>query len=428
MKYRVCDLVEKIRSDLEGEYADISLEGEVSNLTYSSSGHWYFNLSDAIASIKCAIFKMDALRLPLLKQLKNGDKIEAWGKIGVYVKRGEFQLIARKIANAGQGDLLKRLEQLKARLAQEGLFDAIHKKKIPVLPRRVAVITAEKAAALQDFLNIYQRRALWMDIILSPALVQGETAPQSIIQALHRLIAYDQQQPSEKKIDLIVITRGGGSIEDLWAFNDEALAYELFHSPIPIVSAVGHEVDYTICDYVADLRCETPSAAAEVLTEGMVQLKRRLQHMQKSLSHFGDITILQMKNKVSKVSPRHFISLLKIRQHEHAKKLTAIDASLTSARFFRLPERYQNLDHCHERMFANLQTRLHHWTSKLESLNSLLVALDPNSILKRGYSLVYSSEGKLVDETKVFDQNASDLFEIHFHDGARLVRRGSSEV
>ena len=424
MKYTVFQLIEKIRVDLEGEYQNISLEGEVSNLSYSASGHWYFNLSDKDASIKCAIFKMDALHVPYLKQLKNGDKVEAFGKIGVYTKRGEFQLIAKKIIPAGQGDLLRKLEELKQRLSKEGLFDSQFKKPIPKLPRRIGVITAEKAAALQDFLNIFERRSLWMDIVLSPALVQGDLAPRSIVQALHRLIAYDQQSEPDKKLDLIVITRGDGSIEDLWAFNDEALAYEIFSCPIPIVSAVGHEVDYTICDFVADLRCETPSAAAEVITEGMVRIKQRIQYVQKALQGYGSLSLMTMRHKIARLSPLNVLSLVKELQHLSTLRIDKAKMSLSSAHFFRFPEYYRQLDYLWERLYSSMISRHQQLMIKLDSLQNLMNALGPNHILQRGYVIMSSDDGHIVDSAVNFDsKSAQSKLSIQFYDGKRAIKK-----
>lgn len=424
MRFTVQQIVERIRADLEDQFRDISIEGEISNLTSSSSGHWYFTLSDSEASIKCAIFKMDAMRLPMLRQLKNGDKVEAFGKIGVYVKRGEFQLIARKIVSAGEGDLQKKLEELKARLAKEGLFDQASKQPIPKLPRRIGVITAEKAAALQDFLNIYERRSLWMDILISPALVQGDAAPLSLVKALHRLIAYDQQAEEGKKLDLIVITRGGGSVEDLWAFNDEGLAYEIFNCPIPIISAVGHEVDFSICDYVADLRCETPSAAAEVLTEGMVQLKERMKRSRKSLHTYGQLTVLSMKERLLRATPRRILSLIMDKVHRSMNRLERMRGTILAPSFFRFSEHYQNLDYLVERMASSISSGLERKSLELEQLQALLSALGPNKILQRGYAIITSASGKVIDQTSSFDQLPDgESMSIRFKDGQRSIRK-----
>ena len=272
----VSEVIFNIKRLLEGEFRTVSVEGEISNLSHSSSGHWYLTLSDSDSSLSAAVFKMDALRNPLMKSLKNGDKVICSGSIGVYNKRGTFQLIVKRISPVGKGDLKEQFEMLKRKLAAEGLFDPQIKKEIPTLPNRIAVITAKGAAALQDFLNIIDRRTQWYDILLSPALVQGDAAPASLRKALFNVIKYSMDAPEDKKIDVIVFTRGGGSMEDLWAFNDEGLAWDIFNCPIPVISAVGHQVDTTICDMVSDLRCETPSAAAEVLSSAQAEIKETL--------------------------------------------------------------------------------------------------------------------------------------------------------
>src|SRR5690606_12931867 len=209
------------------------------------------------------------MRNPLIRNLKNGDKIVVVGPISVYQKRGSFQLLAKRIFPAGEGQLKLQYERLKARLSQEGLFDIEKKKPIPKFPRRIAVITAEHGAALQDFLNVMERRSLWMDILIIPALVQGDGAPRSLLNAL-------KKAESIEGVDVIVLTRGGGSIEDLWGFNDENLVRAIDNCTIPVISAVGHQVDFTLCDYVSDHRSETPTAAAEILSQPQTELNSRL--------------------------------------------------------------------------------------------------------------------------------------------------------
>src|SRR5665647_366517 len=267
----VSDLLSSIKDVLENHFHEVMVQGEVSNLSPSTSGHWYFSLSDDKASISCALFKMDALRNPLIRSLKDGDKIIIFGPLSVYSKRGTFQILAKRIMPAGAGQLKLQFERLKAKLSAEGLFDLDIKKILPTFPQKIAVITAEHGAALQDFLNVIKRRSLWLDIIIIPALVQGDGAPRSLISALKKAQNLDG-------VDVVVLTRGGGSMEDLWAFNDEELVRTIAACPIPVVSAVGHQVDFTICDYVSDFRSETPTAAAETLSQPHTERKARLQY------------------------------------------------------------------------------------------------------------------------------------------------------
>ena len=224
----VSQVIRKIKSLLEGEFRDICVEGEVTSIYQSTSGHWYFTLSDQNASIDGALFQGQAYRNPLIKDINIGDKIICHGSLGVYSKKGSFQIIANKIFTSGKGSLQAQLDKMKKKLSKEGLFDLETKKKIPSFPRRIGVVTSLQGAALQDFINIYQRRAVWVDILVSPALVQGEEAPSSLRQALGNLIRYSLDADKTKQIDAIVLTRGGGSLEDLWAFNDEGLAWDIF--------------------------------------------------------------------------------------------------------------------------------------------------------------------------------------------------------
>ena len=249
----VSEAVNLIKRSLESEFFDLTIVGEVSNFTSSAAGHFYFTLSDKDASLSCAMFKMDAMRNPIIRKIRNGEKVYLRGPISVYAKRGTFQLLGKKILKYGQGDLKAQFEFLKEKLRSQGFFDLENKKEIPRFPKKIAVVTAKQGAALQDFLNVMKRRSLSYDILICPALVQGDAAPASIIKALNVI-------SSRSDIDLIVITRGGGSMEDLWAFNNEELVKCIYNLKAPVISAIGHQVDFTLSDFVADMRCETPTA------------------------------------------------------------------------------------------------------------------------------------------------------------------------
>ena len=315
----VSQVISEIKSLLESEFTNVSIEGEVTNLSLSSSGHWYFTLSDKNASISAALFKMDALRNPMIKKIKDGEKVLLIGDINVYPKRGTFQVIVKKITPLGEGDLKEQFEKLKKRLASEGLFDLERKKAIPALPKRVAIITALRGAALQDFINIYKRRSIWMDLVVIPTLVQGDDAPRSLRASLHSIIKYSLEAPPEKKIDIIVLARGGGSVEDLWAFNDEGLAWDLFNCPIPTVSAIGHEVDFSIADYVCDLRAETPSAAAEVITHQQTLIKDKMRTLKVRLLSLIEIKISRFNNRLKHAHPHTILNIIWGRINEYQK-------------------------------------------------------------------------------------------------------------
>lgn len=418
----VSDVVNRIKNLLEGQFRTISVEGEITNLSSSSSGHWYFNLSDRNSSISCALFKMDALRNPMVRKLRDGDKVICSGGIGVYGKRGTFQLITKRITPVGKGDLKEELEKLKKKLAAEGLFDLEAKVKIPELPKRVAVITAEGAAAYQDFLNIYKRRSQWMDIILSPALVQGDAAPGSIRKALSKVIKYHLEASDDKKFDCVVLTRGGGSLEDLWAFNDEALAWDIFNCPIPVISAVGHQVDYSISDFVADLRCETPSAAAEVLTQSQSEIIERLRVNKKRLSHQIQSVLHIKKASLSVNHPRNILEIIRNRLTSFQRRLGELNITHRLDEFTRFSESQYRLDDSLSRLKRSMGERISQTNSRLDKAIGILGVLDPKNVLGRGYSFITNDKNKLIGNVKDFSSLPKDSeLQINFHDGKGKV-------
>ncbi|MCO4792175.1 MAG: exodeoxyribonuclease VII large subunit [Bacteriovoracaceae bacterium] len=414
----VSEVVLNIKRLLEGEFRSVSVEGEVSNLSHSSSGHWYLTLSDRNSSLSAAVFKMDALRNPLIKKLKNGDKIVCSGSIGVYNKRGTFQLIVKRMSPAGKGDLKEQFEKLKRNLAAEGLFDPEIKKEIPKLPKRVAVITARGAAAFQDFLNIMDRRSEWYDILLSPALVQGDAAPNSIRKALHNVIKYSLEASEDKKIDVIVLTRGGGSMEDLWAFNDEALAWDIYNCPIPVISAVGHQVDTTISDYVSDLRCETPSAAAEVLSHAQTELKESLESSGRQLGRNIEYRIRTESERLYKGHPRKVLDVIWSRVNKYRKTLSTMDLKNRSHEYLGIYDQHQRLDDGIARLKIGLERKINRLNERANGANDLLRVLDPSNVLGRGYTIIKNKKGKVIPSMKDFKKlPAKDEFDIVFHDG-----------
>lgn len=250
---------------------DLRIEGEISNLTRAPSGHIYFTLKDANAQLRVVMWRSNAERLSF--DPRHGERIVASGSISVYEVRGEYQLYASTLQRVGEGDLHQQFELLKARLAAEGLFDAERKRPLPFFPRRIGVVTSAKAAAFQDVLNVLRRRFPVAEVLLSPTLVQGNEAPPRIMAALERLYKHDD-------IDVILLVRGGGSLEDLWCFNDEAVVRKVVEAPVPIVVGVGHEIDFTLVDFAADHRAPTPSAAAELVTPEATALRETVRWLQ----------------------------------------------------------------------------------------------------------------------------------------------------
>lgn len=398
----VTDVINQIKALLEGEFRSISLQGEITNLSYSSSGHWYFNLLDDDSSISAALFKMDAYRNPIIKKLKDGDKVVCGGRIGVYAKRGTFQIILNSIMPVGKGNLKAQFEMIKRQLSSEGLFDLDIKKTIPQLPKRIALITSENGAAFHDFINVYSRRSLWTDITLVPSLVQGDEAPSSIRKALKKVVDYSKNAPANKKFDVIVITRGGGSLEDLWAFNDEGLARDVYNCDIPIISAVGHQVDYTIIDYVSDMRCETPSAAAEVVSEEQTRLSERLYTAKRQLINIIKIVLSNYVERLEKKNPNIIIN----------KVLN---------RYYQYPQR---LDELLSKMSYIVTSRLAQYNATVKRYNEMLRVLNPNNILDRGYVIVKDMKERIVGNYRTFNkiENESRLT-ICFSDGTGIIRK-----
>lgn len=407
----VSDLVGSIKATLEDQFQEVMVQGEVTNLSPSAAGHWYFNLSDENAMISCALFKGDALRNPLIRNLKNGDKIVLVGPVSVYQKKGTFQILAKRIFPAGEGQLKLQYERLKARLSQEGLFDIEKKKPLPQFPKRIAVITAEHGAALQDFLNVLSRRSLWHDILIVPALVQGEGAPKSLRESLLKAQAI-------KDIDVIVLTRGGGSLEDLWGFNDENLIRAIAECPIPVISAVGHHVDYTLCDYVADHRSETPTAAAETLSQPQTELKSRLVYCQTHLKSDLFKLYQHVQLMTQKFHPRELLNLMKHKVHEAEKRLSQIHLKERAEELIGLPEASQRVDEAILKLRHATELKERSLAEKLLRMEQVLSALNPTNVLHRGYSYVTLNEGGVMSSGKDFNKmSPGTKVTIHFHDG-----------
>ena len=421
---KVSQIVRKIKNLLEGEFRHACVEGEITNISRAASGHWYFTLSDESSSINAALFRGEASRNPLIQKLSNGDQIVCYGSLGVYSKRGTFQIIANKILSAGKGDLQERLEQIKKKLGEEGLFDLENKKKIPSFPRRIGVVTSPQGAALQDFINIYRRRACWMDILLSPALVQGESAPASIREALGNLISYSLKADEGKTLDVIVLTRGGGSLEDLWAFNDEGLAWDVFNCPIPIVSAVGHQINFSVSDQVADLSCETPSAAAEILTQGQYLLQKRIGSLQEGLLRYGKNALSRHFRILEDASPRSYLDILWNQWRYQQQRLERNNPLARTMELMQIHEKKFHLDDLGAKLRYNFES-LHQRISHTFKKNSeLLFSLNPQKVLTRGYTYVTDENNKIVGSHKEFEKLENNTkIKVSFHDGAGNARK-----
>lgn len=380
--YSVSELNQKVRGRLEGEFAAVWIEGEISNLACPSSGHAYFVLKDAAAQIRCALF---ASRQTTLKfNLENGLHILAKGKVSLYETRGEFQLIVETAEIAGSGKLHQAFEALKKKLFDEGLFDDVHKKPLLALPKTIGVITSATGAAIRDILTVLKRRFPNIPVIIYPTLVQGQQASQQIIKAIEIANAH-------QVCDVVILARGGGSLEDLWPFNEELVARAIFASDIPIVSAIGHEIDFTIADFVADLRAPTPSAAAELITPDQTQWLLKLQQSTKYLEHLIHKIMQQHKHNV-----------------EHLKKrLRHPRENLTN--------RIQYLDQL-EQTLIRVQTHfLQQKKLRLSTLSEKMDTLSPLKTLDRGYAILSQMNGRIVQSIKSVAIN--DQLQIQLRDG-----------
>lgn len=409
----VSELIGTIKSLLEEEFQEVMVQGEVTNLSLSSSGHWYFNLSDESSMLSCALFRGDALKNPLIRNIKDGDEVIVLGPVSVYQKRGTFQLLTKRILPAGEGQLKLQLERLKAKLSSEGLFDLEYKKIIPKFPKRIAVITAEHGAALQDFLNVIKRRSLWFDILIIPALVQGEGAAKTLISGISKAC-------ERGDVDVIVLTRGGGSLEDLWAFNDEELVRTIAKCNIPVISAVGHEVDYSLTDYVADLRAETPTAAAEILSQPQTELIARINycnsHLKSQLEKiFQRIQILRFRSH-----PKEMLNLIKNKLQLAQKSFSEIRLKDRAEDLIGLHESEQRLDELELRLRHSSSQIWQSYSEKIKRLEQVLNALNPALVLKRGYSMVRDEHGQIIPSVEKFKKHKGHVT-LQFHDGSLKV-------
>ena len=364
--YTVGELTRAITMILEAKFPSIWVEGEISNLKSAASGHTYFVLKDAEAQLATVMFRGQRNKSAL--ELKDGLKVRVYGSLTIYKTRGQYQLIASRIQPVGLGELQQAFEALKKKLYEKGLFDAAHKKPVPMFPGRIGVVTSPTGAAIRDFLNVLGRRFSNLNVIINPVRVQGTEAPPEIVQAIRD---FNQLE----NVDVIIVTRGGGSIEDLWAFNDEKVALAIFDSAIPVISAVGHEIDWTISDFVADMRVPTPSAAAELVIARKDELKGKIEQL---AARFSDGLLRLLERSRARVErllthyifrePGNFIRQYKLR-------LDDLGGSLQQLAVHRVQLERQSL----------------------QSLGQRLSTSNPRAIFNRGYSLTRSrSSGNVI--------------------------------
>ena len=363
----VSELTNYIKKIMDNDFIlnNLSVKGEISNLKFHSSGHIYFSLKDNSGKVNCVMFKSKSMLLDV--DLQEGMEVIVKGKASIYPATGSFQLYCDEIKKEGQGDLFIKFEKLKQKLAKAGYFDEAHKKILPKYPDRIGIVTSPTGAAIRDIINVSKRRNEMVDIILYPAKVQGEGAYKEIIEG----IKYFNKQ---KNVDLIIVGRGGGSIEELWNFNEEDLAKVIFTSNIPIISAVGHEIDFTISDFVADVRAATPSQGAEIAVPSLVDMKIKVSNISKSL----DISI---ENKLKRCRD----------ELSSSKKILKIHSPMT-----KIVNSYLEVEKLKERLDFAISSRIKREKANIESLNNLLSAYNPVKVISKGYAIIEDDNNNLI--------------------------------
>ena len=366
-RYTVTSLTSHIKRDLEGGYRRIILDGEISGWRRYPSGHCYFTLKDDEAQISAVMFASSYESCKARDGLKDGAKVSVFGNVTVYPPRGNYQITVLSAKLAGVGELMQRYLELKAKLAAEGLFDASRKRRLPFMPRRIGIVTSEAGAVIHDMCTVLTRRFPNVHVRLWPSLVQGEAAAASIIEGVRYF------NSGEWTPDLLIVARGGGSFEDLFCFNDEALVREVAASKVPTISAVGHETDYTLCDFAADVRAGTPSIAAEISVPVLADI----------VSQFSDL-----KGSMA--------SALRTRGEFFAQRVDHLAASLSSSLVLAATNAAGRIERAVPRLSAALTFRLQRDAARLEKAEAKLVAYSPYGVLERGYSLTTAADGSVV--------------------------------
>lgn len=416
--FTVAELTRAIRGTLETKFGAVWVQGEISNYKLHPSGHQYFTLKDQRAAISCVIFRNT---LPnSAPPLSDGAQVQVYGRLSVFEARGQYQLNIQILQTRGAGVLQAKFEALKRKLEVAGLFDAARKRALPKFPKRIGIITSPSGAALRDMLNVLCRRAPHVAILISPVRVQGLGAAAEIATAIRELAA--PNTPCGP-LDLIVVTRGGGSIEDLWEFNEEIVARAIFHSAIPVVSAVGHEIDFTIADFVADLRAPTPSAAAELIVADSAELARRVNalanSLQKCLRNFLQQSQTRLRFLSERTLARELIQRLRNAQQQldvtadllrrRAKQFMTDAGARLSSRTqslklhdpkHQLAIRRNKLIDLHRRFAVQTPRLLQNERERFRRLEGILRVLGPDATLQRGYSITTDPHGKIVQSIK----------------------------
>jgi exodeoxyribonuclease VII large subunit len=391
----VAELTRNIRGLLETRFGAVWVQGEISNYKLHPSGHQYFTLKDARAQIACVIFRntMPPLRTPLA----DGAQVQVYGNVSVFEVRGQYQINVQILQTRGLGLLQAKFEALKRKLEAEGLFDPARKKALPKFPKRIGIVTSPSGAAIRDMLNVLKRRAPRLEVLINPVRVQGSGAAAEIAVAIREL---SEPNPNWPPVDLIVVARGGGSIEDLWEFNEEIVARAIFASPVPIVSAIGHEIDFTIADFVADLRAPTPSAAAELIVPDVLDLIRRIDELAACLHKCLRNFLAHEKTRLRFLSERTLARELIKRLRDAQQQIDLTRESLQRQLIYKIDNSRAVLTDLHRR-FVALPSRLYeNAQQRFRRVEGILRVLGPDATLRRGYSVTTDEQGKVIKSAR----------------------------
>lgn len=388
--FKVGQIAEYVRLSLSLDplLNQIKVQGEISNLRHYSSGHLYFTLKDEDALLRCVMFRTNVLKMEELP--RDGEKVVVKGSVSVYVKDGQLQLYCEEMHKQGLGDLYQMFMDLRYRLEKEGLFDSGRKKPLPLFPKRIGVVTSPSGAVIRDIIQVARRRNPKVDILLYPSLVQGEKAPFQLMEGLQFLSKLED-------IDVIIIGRGGGSLEDLWPFNDEALARAIAACSKPVVSAVGHETDFTIADFVADLRAPTPSAASELVIPLVSQYQMDLDQLKDRLLYSKEMFLSQKKQDILYIAQRLALQEPIRQMQNHRRQVQLLK----------------------NRLDQNMRQAMAVFMHNKELLHARLEAFNPASVLDRGYALIQDRDGNILHAE---DLNEKQIVSLHFSDGKALAQ------
>ena len=423
--YTVSEVTRMIKQELESTFPLLWVEGEISNFYRHQSGHLYFTLKDERSQLRAVMFRSMAQKVPF--ELEDGLQVVSRGQINVYEPRGEYQLMVEVVEPKGKGALQLAFEQLREKLKKEGLFDPKFKKKLPLLPKKVGIVTSPTGAAIVDILRTLERRFARLHILIYPVRVQGEGAADEIVEGIDYLGRLAD-------IDAIIVGRGGGSIEDLWAFNEEKVARSIFSCPVPVISAVGHEIDFTIADFVADVRASTPSVAAEILIEKEQSFEELIKNLEKRMIHYQQYFLQEQRHQVFSLAQHRAFQNMKVKLLNLEQKVDELETKAWNA--IREMQRKIAEDKSaailmEEKMRGTLRGMLQHFQAQWERLSAQLHNLSPLNILKKGYALCWRDGGqyliRVIDEVKKEEELTVSFYKGEFNclvkkiDRARLI-------